>query len=170
MTNSGREIVADREFRYYERKITRRLVEVLGLGGAEIKFLLKSLVEGEHYKKNGRSEVLLTATAVRLLCRGCDSPPSFLIVGDCAVDAPKEKNGPAPVFALPAPPVKMRVMRKSFNTRVLDAIDPGGQVCHVIVGNNEPYAYDAEFTAAPSTRHKGFYEVVSPPPFNRWTR
>jgi hypothetical protein len=169
MTNRGREIVADRDFRYSGQKIWRRLAEVLGLGYAEIKFLTKSLVEGEHYKKNGRSEVLMTATGVRLLCRGCDNPPDFLIVGDCDVNAPKKENGAAPVYALPAPPIKLRVMRKLFNPRVLDATDPSGHVCHVIVGDSQKYAYGAEFTACPSTRHKGFYEVVSPPPFNRWT-
>jgi hypothetical protein len=167
MTNGQREIVADRDFRYSERKIARRLAEVTGLGVAEIKYLSRGLIEGEHWKKTGRNgEMALTATAIKLICRGCDNPPAFVVVGDCTVgDPPKKNYGPAPVLALPPAPITMRVLRKLHNPRVIDATDPSGKVCAVIVNDNAPYAYGCEFTALPSKEHQGFYEVVSPPTF-----
>ena len=173
MTNGtqSREVVADRDFKYSEKKIIRRLTATLGLGPAELKHLLNNLVEGEHWKKNGRSEVHLTATAVRMICAGCDTKPEFIVVGDCTVsEPPKEKNTARPLLCLPPSPIKMRVVRKMLNPRVLDAADPSGKICHVFVGDSQPYAYDAEFTALPSRAHKGFYEVVEPPAFDRWTR
>lgn len=166
MTN-GREVVADRDFKYSAPKIFRRL----GFDSAEVKFLLSNLIENEDWKKNGRGgEVALTATAIKTICREATSPPAFLVVGDCLIDPPKEKEGhhAAPVFALPPAPIKMRVVRKSFNPRVLDATDPHGKICHVIVGNAPGYAYGAEFTALPSRLHRGFYEVVQPPARSRW--
>jgi len=165
MTN--REIIADRDFKYSEKKIARRLAAVCGLGMAEIKFLARGLIEGEHWKKTGRNgEIALTATAVKLICRGFTTALDFVIVGDCLLsEHPPAKNGPSPVLALPPAPIKMRVMRKLHNPRVLDAIDEAGKVCHVIVGNSEPYVYDAEFTALPSREHQGFYEVTSTPTF-----
>ncbi len=162
-----RETVADRDFKYSGPKIFRRL----GFDPAEIKFLLKNLVENEHWKKNGRAgEIALTATAVKTICREAENPPAFLIVGDCLIDPPekKERDYGAPVFALPPAPIKMRVVRKSFNPRVLDAADPNGKICHVIVGNAGGYPYGAEFTALPSRLHLGFYEVVQPPGRSRW--
>jgi len=167
MTNRAIEVVADRDFKYSERKIARRLSEHCGLGAAEFKFLARGLIEGEHWKKTARNgEIALTQTAVKLMCRGCANPPNFLVVGDCLLtEHPRHKNGPAPVLALPPAPIKMKVMRKLHNPRVLDATDPAGKVCHVIVGDSEPYAYGAEFTALPSKQHHGFYEVVSTPTF-----
>jgi len=170
MTN--RESVADRDFKYSEKKIARRLSEVCGLGMAEIKFLARALVEGEHWKKTARNgEIALTATAVRVICRGVATPPNFLVVGDCLLtEHQRARNGPSPILALPPAPIKMRVMRKLHNPRVLDATDPAGKVCHVIVGNSEPYAYGAEFTALPSQRHQGFYEVITTPTYQQQWR
>jgi hypothetical protein len=169
MTNRAIEVVADRDFKFSEKKIARRLSEVCGLGMAEIKFLARALVEGEHWKKTARNgEIALTATAVQLICRGVATPPHFLVVGDCLLTEPsRQKNGPAPVLALPPAPIKMRVMRKLHNPRVLDAVDEAGKVCHVIVGDSEPYAYGAEFTALPSKQHQGFYEVASKPIYSQ---
>lgn len=170
MTN--RETVTDRDFKYSERKIARRLSQQHGLGVAEFRFLARELIEGEHWKKTGRNgEIALTATAVRLICRGCATRLNFLVVGDCLLtEAVRKKDAATPILALPPAPIKMRMLRKLHNPRVLDAVDPFGQVCQVIVANIDRYAYGCEFTALPSTAHKGFYEVVTPPTYQQQWR
>lgn len=167
MTN--REVVADRDFKYSERKIARRLSEVCGLGTAEFKFLARGLIEGEHWKKTARNgEVALTATAVRLIHRGCDTRLDFVVVGDCLLTEPsRKKDAATPILALPPAPIKMRMLRKLHNPRVLDAVDPFGQVCQVIVADITRFDYGCEFTALPSQEHKGFYEVVTMPTYKQ---
>lgn len=170
MTN--RETVADRDFKYSERKITRRLSQLRGMGVAEIKYLARELIEGEHWKKTGRNgEIALTATAVRLICRGFDTPLNFVVVGDCLLTEPvKKKDSATAVLALPPAPITMRMMRRLHNPRVLDAVDPAGKVCHVIVVDASRYDYGCEFTALPSQEHQGFYEVITPPTYQEQWR
>lgn len=154
-------------FKYSEKKIAARL----GLSRGDMKFLRDQLTEGEHWERTGgNGEIGLTKIAVQRICRTLESPPTCVVVGDCTLTPPpeKKKGGKAPVLALPPAPITMRVLRKVPNPRVLDAVDPHGAVHHVIVGDSAPYAYDAVFTALPSLRFLGFYEVVKPPERSRW--